>query len=440
MRFRQFVKPVISLCLVLTLQSVYANGFYIHDKGAIATGLSNAGVTARAGDGSTLYFNPAGMTRLPAMLQIGIDTTFPRVDSDNAGSTAATPGTGNADVAFAGGSSSNPIDPTPIPHVYAVYPVSNSNLWLGLAITAPFGLAVEYDDDWFGRYDSIESKLTTIDIAPTLAWRISDQWSVGGAINVQYADGKLTTALPDPLNLGGPTPQTDGRSKLEGDDWGLGFTVGVLWQPMPSVRVGASYRSQIDHTLDGDLEITGLTGPLDGFNGKQGGSTDIDLPAIASLAIAYEWSDKLTSYLEGNWYGWSSFEEIRATVDSGDTAFVRPQDYSDTWGVAAGLEYKLNETWELRSGIRYDDTPTQDEFRNTAIPDEQSVIAAIGFSAAVTERFYVDGAYQHFFYADASVSVTEEFYSGTPLQSAVTTRADVESYSNVISIDLRYEF
>ena len=207
-------------------QTALANGFFLHEKSAIGTGMTNAGMVARAGDASTVYFNPAGMTRLPASLVIGTELLDADIGVSNDGTTATTPGTLGNPAPVTGSGGSDPIDPTFISHVYGVYPV-NEQLWLGLAVTSPFGITVEYDKDWFGRYDSFETEFLTIDIAPSIAWKLNEQWSIGGGVNFQYADGTLKRALPDPLNPGGPTAATDGETKLKGDDWSVGFNIGI---------------------------------------------------------------------------------------------------------------------------------------------------------------------------------------------------------------------
>ena len=117
------------------------------------------------------------------------------------------------------------------------------DFWLGLALTSPWGLGVQYDDDWFGRYDSIETRLTTVNLSPALAYRITEWLSIGGGLNIEYADAKLTNALPDTLAPGGPSPATDGQAKFTGDDVALGFNVGVLLKPWSRTRIGLHYRS-----------------------------------------------------------------------------------------------------------------------------------------------------------------------------------------------------
>jgi long-chain fatty acid transport protein len=162
------------LALLVVAADVYAAGFYVPPQGAVGVGLAQAGKAARANDGSTVYSNPAGMTQLDgALVQGGIDFIVPDINIKNAGSTSATPGTGGAALLYSG-VKGEAGEVTPIPSLYLAYPMRNKNLWLGLAITSPFGLALDYGNDWFGRYDSIKSKLLTIDFAPSLAYKIND--------------------------------------------------------------------------------------------------------------------------------------------------------------------------------------------------------------------------------------------------------------------------
>lgn len=422
---------------VLT-NTALAGGFYVPQKGAVGVGLANAGGAARAEDGSTLFFNPAGMTELSDPLaQAGVDLIFSSVEIDSIGSTATTPGTLGAAAPYPGGNG-DASALTPLPNIYLAYPVSETGFWLGLAVTAPFGLSVEYADDWFGRYDSIFSQLKTIDIAPSLAYRINNAWSVGAGLDIQYADAKLTSAIPDTLNPGGPTPETDGLSTLKGDDWSVGFNVGVLFKPMDTTRVGLHFRSGMDHDLGGTATIEGLQGPLSIGNGQFAATTPLNLPPFVSLAVAQDFGSAFTFYGEVQWFGWDTFNEIRISFDNGMPDVVRPQGFRNTFTVAGGLDYRLNSRWTLRAGLQYDQTPTVDEYRNTSIPDGDLIFAGLGASYRITDQFIVDAGYFHVFFSKENIDLTQSYFEQTPVTGSVDIRGRTDVSVNTLSINLRY--
>ncbi len=186
-----------ALALLGSVQTADAAGFYIKEQSVTGLGRAFAGESAVAEDASTIFFNPAGMTRLQGPeATAGVHLLVPRADLENRGSSSSvrTPA-GAPTRPISGSDGGNPYDPTPVPNAYFAYPLMDRDLWVGLGVSAPFGLANKYDADWFGRYDSIETDLLTIDIAPSVAYKVLDWVSIGGGIDIQYADAKLTNAF-----------------------------------------------------------------------------------------------------------------------------------------------------------------------------------------------------------------------------------------------------
>ena len=211
--------------------SAGANGFSlpVQDSGQI--GRANAGSVAAASDASTVFHNPAGMTELAGEQILAGATAITPVTTWTTGA-ARRPRRDRRRAGPAGGRNGDPRTFEVVPTLFYARPMTPSRaFWLGIALTSPWGLGVQYDDDWFGRYDLIETRLTTVNLSPALAYRITEWLSIGGGLNVEYADAKLTNALPDTLAPGGPSPATDGTAKLTGNDVALGFNAGVLIKP-----------------------------------------------------------------------------------------------------------------------------------------------------------------------------------------------------------------
>lgn len=410
-----------ALALLGGVQTADAAGFYIKEQSVTGLGRAFAGESAVSEDASTIFFNPAGMTRLQGPeASAGVHLLVPRADLENRGSSVSTP----AGTRPIGGSDGgNPYDPTPVPNAYFAYPVMGRDLWVGLGVSAPFGLANKYDADWFGRYDSIETDLLTINVAPSVAYKVLDWVSIGGGIDIQYADAKLTNAV----FTGTPT---DAIFDVEGDDWAVGYNVGILFEPLPTTRVGIHYRSRIDHTLEGDVKLSQGGRSLS----NRPGTADLDLPDIIAVGFAHDVTPALTVMAEYNWYGWSSFKEIRVK-QAGQGDQVVTQDYQDTFSLAVGAQYKLNDEWTVRSGFQYDETPTVDGFRSTRTPDGDRYWLSAGLSYDVSDNFTVDVAYTHVFIADADINT-----SRTTGVVTTNTRASAEGSVDIFAAALRYKF
>jgi long-chain fatty acid transport protein len=399
-----------------TCLSTHANaaGFYIQEQSVSGLGTAYAGQTAMPRDASIIYYNPAGMTYLEGRTgNIGVHALLPDADLDDRGSDAplALPN---------GGSSDNPYDLSLVPNLHYSHQLSDQ-WWAGVSVTAPFGLGNEYDDGWFGRYDSLKSELKTINVQPSVAYRLNDKVSLGLGIDVQYADAELTSAA---------FAGTEGQSKLTGDDISFGYNIGVMVDATPQTRLGFQYRSQINHKLDGEISATGTTGADAQSNGK----ANLNLPEMVSLGIAHDLNDRLTIMGNAIWFGWSNFERITAYTDAGNIAQDIAQGYEDTWAFSIGADYKYSDDWTLRAGVQYDQTPTEDEFRTTRTPDGDRIWVSGGATYHVSDRVSWDFALTYINVAEEDISVTRN----QPLNA--TIEAESSGHVGIAAIGLNYKF
>jgi long-chain fatty acid transport protein len=444
----KFTREICTIGILLSASTVSASGFFINQQSIPGLGRADAGNVAAANDLGTVFFNPAGMTALwrdgnqkRTLSSVGVHLIVPRSDLDNMGSTAITPGTLGSPVPLVGVNTNDPSDPTPILNAYLARQLSNERLVLGFRLNSPFGLAAEYPTDWFGRYDSTKAELLTVDIGAAIAYQINDQVSIGGGIDVQYAESTLVASIPNPLVPGGPTPETDGRISIEGDNWDVGFNIGLLAYVGENSRVGIHYRSAREHDLSGNATTSGLTAPLDVFNGTVGASANLNLPAILSLGFAWEPpASAMTIYGDYTWYGWSDLDTTRIEFADGSPAVDRIANFRDTYTVALGLDFGWTERFTLRGGAKYDQTPTVDEFRDTTFADNDRFWLTVGGTYQQSDTFAVDFAIVHTFVDDTSVNLTRTFFGGTPLASVIQTSGSVKSTVNTFSIGIRKSF
>jgi len=440
-------------------------GYFIDQSQSIpGLGRADAGNVAAASDPSTVFSNPAGMTELwhgadPTDIRRASSGTVLVIPSNklkNTGSTATVPQLAprfispfdfvvdivGVDAPISGPDQSNPGDPTPVGNAYMVQRLPNTGLSFGLGLTAPFGLGGKFDDDWFGRYDAIEVKLLTVNFAPAIAYKVSDRISIGAGLDVQYADAKLITAVPNPDPVTGTiSAATDGQFRVEGDDWSVGYNVGLLYKVTSKIRAGVHYRSGMDHTLDGKAKLKGLTGPLTSANFAAGASSELNLPGILSAGAVFDFAPKWSLFGDFTWYEWSVAKETRVKFDGGLIPdAVRPANFRDTYTVALGLEYYQNEHWTLRTGVKFDRTPTIDQFRDTTFADDNRLWLAVGATYKISDSLTADFAFTHMFVQDTSVDIERSFFDGTPLVTTTRTRADIESFVDTIGLNVRYKF
>lgn len=398
---------------VLLSTTAHAAGFYLQEQSVSGLGSAFAGQTAMPRDASIIYFNPAGMTYLEGCNgNIGVHLIAPYADIDDRGS--------DAPLALAnGGDTDNPYSLSPVPNAHYSHQI-NDRLWLGVSVTAPFGLSNEYSDGWFGRYDSLESDLKTINVQPSMAVKLTDTLSLGLGVDVQYADAKLTSAA-----FGG----TEGLSTLKGDDISFGYNIGFMVDATPDTRLGLHYRSQINHKLDGKIIAEGTTAADRNDNGK----ANLNLPEMISFGLAHELNEKTTLLAGATWFGWDNYERITAINDAGVTVSNIPQNYKNTWAVNIGAEYVYSDTWTLRGGLQYDETPTQDGFRSTRTPDGDRIWVSAGATYNVTDRMAWD-------FAVTYINVAEENISLRRNNNLATIEAESSADIGIVAIGLNYKF
>lgn len=423
-----------------------ATGFFINQQGVKELGRVGAGNAAIADDLGTIYFNPAGLTEIwgeteaQARGGVGVHLIVPRSRLRNSGSTASTSGTLGAPVPSGGGDARNPTDPTPVLNLFWAREVLRDRAAIGVGLTVPFGLTTEFEGDWFGRYDAVEASLRTFNLAAVAAYRFDSGLSIGGGLDLQYANSLLATAIPNPLVPGGPTAATDARATTKGHDWTPGFNIGVLVPVTPKTRMGVHYRSGMKHRLEGSTEVSGLAGPLAPFNGRVGARADLHLPGIATMAVRHLWSDHLQLLASAEWYDWSRFREVRVRFADGSPDTVRQANYRDAYAVALGAEYKVSQELATRGGIRFDQTPTVNGFRDTTVPDANRLWFGVGATYRASKESAWDFAFNHVLFRHADIDVTRTFFDGTPLASSVRVKGGAKSVVNTLAIEYRRAF
>lgn len=425
--------------LLLSPASSHAASFYIQEQSVSGLGTAYAGAVADTPDVSTVYYNPAGMTELALhpQLYIGVHVISPSAYTRDSGSSVNSgAATGNSFVSLQGDNGGNPFDPEFIPNLFFAAPLT-PDLWAGLAVTAPFGLANEYGKNFFGRYNSTENNLKTIDVAPSLAWRATSWLSIGGGIDAQYADATLKNAIPSPATAGGPTVATDGVTHLSGDDFTVGFNAGILVKPTESTKIGLHYRQGISHTLKGHVTNTLPSDiPVVGGNVvRVTGQAGLNLPDIVSFGVSQRIDDRWTVLGSANWYKWSNFEDIPVVTPAGSSS--TPQNYRNTLGIAVGTRYRATDSLTLKAGFQYDPTPTVDNARSTRIPDGDRLWITGGIDYKLTDDISLDVSGAYIDVSRERINLTE---TNSVTNVVTRTRGTTKGSVGILSAGLSFQF
>jgi long-chain fatty acid transport protein len=406
---------LLAACMIfLASGSAMGAGFALIEQSASGLGNAYAGGAASAEDASTVFFNPAGMTRLNGtQFTAAGHLVMPSAKFNNEGSTHVLQGVTGAPLL--GGNGGDGGVTKFIPNFYVTKKVGD-RLVLGLGVNAPFGLATDYDGTWVGRYHAIESDMLTVNINPSVAYRINEYFSIGAGISAQYIKAKLSNAIDfgtldalgafKALGLSAGalhlTPQgADGLVRLEGDDWGVGYNLGLLFEFTPNTRAGVAYRSRIRYTLKGDAEFTNTPAGLNPYPvfKNSGIEASITVPDTVSVSVSHAFNPQWAVMADLTWTNWKVFNELRVRFNNPAQAdSVTTTNWRDSYRYSLGATYTPNPTWKFRAGVAYDETPIADEqHRTPRIPDGDRIWTALGASYTFSKTVSVDLGYAHLF-------------------------------------------
>lgn len=410
-----------------------AGGFYLQEQSPKETGRALSGGAAAADDPSTVYFNPAAMTELSGIqTSIGGVALMASAHQTNRGTYRTVPALPGARVPVSGNSGGNPFDKViPVPSFYVTGQVTDQ-LWLGLGVNAPFGLKLDYDDGFFGRYDSLYTNLKTYNIQPSAAYKINEHFSIGGGVDVQYVKATLTNALPQ-LS---PLIPTDGFARLKGDDWSVGWNAGLFYTG-GDTNFGVHYRSGISHRLKGTQDISGLLGPIAVANGSFAATAPLDLPDIVTVSMMHRLTPQLRAMVTGRWYNWSRFKGIAVTSATGTTN--KELDYKDSYSVSLGGEYDVSPALTLRAGTMFDRTPTNPQHLTTRVPDGDRAWLTGGATFNISPAFALNLSYAHNFVEKANIIRPDSYYP-SPATVTATTLSQTSGNADQIAASLTARF
>ena len=407
----------IAAALSAVAGTAHAAGFQLTEQSALALGRAYAGVGVDGTDISGVYYNPATMV-LHKGTKVQGGGVLVGLNLDYADKKPGNDQNGRGSEQF-------------VPHGFMTHQI-NDTTWVGLGITVPFGMATEYSKNWARKDHGTDAEIMVIDFNPNVAWKLTDRFSIGAGVSLQYADATLGIGA-DVVN-----PEKDVNDSIRGelkvDTWAWGWNIGAMWMPLDNLRFGVSYRSEVRHTAEGDLKVSGVggstaTSPLKGVNGKYDGSVEMSAPAWAMATAAWDVNDMLSLYATFRWTDWSSFKSldiessglnaasmgvISGIMDNdliasddketligmleGVSAGMQhiTNDWRDTYMGSLGADLRVNDFWTLRGGVAYETSPiARAETRTAIIPDANRWWFAVGSSFKWSKQFQTDVAFAH---------------------------------------------
>lgn len=370
----------------------FAGAFQLWEESASSLGDYHAGAAAEANNASTVFYNPAGMSRIHhqqiSIGAVGIDLKT-RFDGQvyflNPGGPGVPNGTGTT--ASIPGDTFNIV-----PNFHYVYPL-NKCWHLGLEATTPFGLSTQYND-FNSAVDNVEdlatkTELQTININPSVSYLINRYLSVGGGFDALYGQ-----AIYNNYGIFAPL-----KNKLEG--WGYGYNAGILLQLTPETRFGLSYRSAITIDAKGPSEFD-----LPGDVNRSTVSARFPLPPTTMMSIYHDVNSRLAVMASAFYTQWSCFHTLvikNMAQPTGTATVAINENYRDTWNLAVGTRYKISHGIAVEAGFGHDQTPTQIPYRDIRLPDDNRYVGSLGLNVRPSPNFEWSMGWTHLFTGHTAV-------------------------------------
>jgi long-chain fatty acid transport protein len=422
----------------------FGAGYGLKEHSADAMAAAYAGAAATSSDASYLAYNPASLAGVSdSDFAVNAVAIFPGSKSayTSATTSAGTPTGG---------------DLTPRGYISgAVVPAFAfrarlTDQWaIGLDVSAPWGLKTDYPAGWAGRYYAEKTQLLTINATPAVSWQPMPGLALGVGVQVEYAQGKLTTAI-DTGTLGalngipGSLPGgQDSFAQLDGTNWTFGFTLGAMAKLSGDLTAGLSYRSSLQHDLEGPLTFTlDSTGTGAAIRSLTGLFTDthatvpLTMPDMVSFGLRDRLADDWYGMIELDWTHWSRFRELRiSAANPAQPDNVTTTHWHNAMFGSIGFEYHASESLSLRGGIAYDQSPVPDATREPRIPDSDRIWLSAGVRYRLSDDMDVNVTLSRLFFLKSDVALVPTI-PGAALRGTLTGTA--QAYANVAGLQFSY--
>jgi len=333
----------------LSASSALGNGFRLAGQDAFATARGEAFV-ATADNASAVYYNPAGLSRLPGIsLRAGgygvyLNPTYsPPSGAPNSDSTY------EIDDQYAA-----------VPQVFCSYTPEDFPMSLGFGVYAPYGGDVSWPQDTGFRTVATDGSLTYVRMNPVLALKLGERLSIGGGLMVDYGDIELKGALDRIIPI--RFPQDFFRFK--GNGWTAGYNLGLLWQPHEKVWLGATFRSSTPVTFEGSTAFYRPGVPYT----HRSAEMDLKFPWEAVAGISYRPTPKWNLEFDVDYTDWSSFGDTTihqpGPLDGQESVVPRDIgltfDWRGSWMFGFGVTRYFAGGWHVSAGYLYSENSVPD--------------------------------------------------------------------------------
>ena len=380
------MRKVVAVVLLVSIGAVFhagAAGFALYEASTKGSVMGGA-VIGHATDASTVYHNPANMTRLDGVhTMLGVTVIAPK-----------------GDLTFLDSGRSYSLRSkyfTP-PHAYLSYQVAE-RWWFGTGIYSPYGLGTDFRSGWRGDYNNAGTEITTLNLNPNVAFMVTDDLSLALGAQIMYLDlvmqkSNFLRLVPQLQHTALGPLVTSSRLNLKGDSIGYGWNIALSYDITDDLSFGFVYRSRVKHHVGGVARISGngpLGGAMFGLPDRSSAGGDVTLPDSFSAGLNYKASERLTLGTIATFTHWSTYERLVMNFSSGlgrapntTTPLISQsrteKDWSNVWRLGFGADYVLSGPWSVQAGYVFDECPINTANGDFLLPAGNRNLFSLGVS------------------------------------------------------------
>lgn len=411
---RLFTKSLVAVAITMASQQAMAAGFQLNAQSATGLGRAFAGDAVIADNASVMARNPAAMSLFSSPeLSLGLNAITSDIDVKN--TTYVGPSTQGLPASLDDQSVG---DTSLVPNIYYIHPI-NDQWTVGASIYSNFGTKTEFDDSYAANEYGGLTDVKSINFGLSASYRVNEQWSVGGGLDIIYGSGELKRSnkfieggLQAISGVEGPLLDVDA------DGVGFGFNLGTVYELNENHRFGLSYRYSPELEVDGDMHFQ--TGGGDISNQD----LNIPLPDMAEFSGYHRLNQQFAVHYSVQWIGWSAFDKLETSGGH----VLNEYEWQDGWHYAIGGTYYLNNDWTLRAGYMHD-TSAQDKKTSISVPDSDRNWFSGGFTYHLDSKSNIDVGVTYLVGKDVTATETTVAPDGSPVSAiTATTRANAWLY------------
>ncbi len=390
-KVRLFKKSIIAAAVTLASQQAIAAGFQLNAQSATGLGRAFSGDAVIADNASSMARNPATMALFDeTAMSLGLVSITSMIEVKD----AKYNGTFDANYDDAGSTSF-------VPNIHLIVPVDDKFAW-GVNVYSNFGTKTEFSNSYVAGEFAGLTDVQSINLGVAASYRINDQLSLGGGLDIIYGSGKFERTFTS-----SGTPAV----KIDADGWAFGFNLGAVYELNENNRFGLAYHYSPELEADGDVYYAG--NPF--TDGKD--TLLIPLPDMIEFSGYHHIENtKFAVHYSIQWIGWSTFD----VLEGKETGVINSYEWQDGMHFSLGGTYYLDKNWTIRAGYMHDSS-AQDKLTSISVPDSDRNWLSAGFTYNISEKANIDFGLTYLL--GDKVDVQEKSLAGTVISATTDTDA-----------------